>query len=249
MKETRNWNQGGLTTLNPGDTAVCQGGLNRGQIYGLFFYNSANGDANATVDVVWSNSQPPQQVVVPGTTAKAGRASVLFVSGDDTNSVSVSLRNNQAGAQIQCFIGSVKLPSDGSLHTKALPLDGQKQAFDQFDRFTLVAPADWCSVTIESDLTQFITVQITQDSAEVLVVNATQEVLPAGIVGAVGSASFTTSVSTFDSVSTPFQGDGTQMVWINADSVQNSRDATISGQALSRLYQGQDQAERGAAMA
>lgn len=33
-----------------------------------------------------------------------------------------------------------------------------------------------------------------------------------------------------------FQGNGTQLVWINADSVQNSQTATMSVQSLAAVY-------------
>jgi hypothetical protein len=91
------WNGGQLIALNPGDTATCAGGLNTGQIYAIFLYNSAGNDANAPVNVVWSNSQPPVPVTVPGTTANQGLAALCFVSGDDTNTVSISLGQSSSG--------------------------------------------------------------------------------------------------------------------------------------------------------
>ncbi|MGH7486708.1 MAG: hypothetical protein ACREMY_14075, partial [bacterium] len=74
-----NWNQGQLITLGQGDTASCVGGLNKGQLYSLSFYNSAGNDASTTVQVVWSNSQPPVPVSVPGTTGNQGLAALCFV--------------------------------------------------------------------------------------------------------------------------------------------------------------------------
>lgn len=105
------WNDGHILTLSPGDTASCVGGPNRQQFYALFFYNSAQNDTGATLNVVWSNSEQPVTVTVPGTTGRLGLASLLFVSGNDTNSVSVSMSQNQPGAQVQSFIGSVKMPT------------------------------------------------------------------------------------------------------------------------------------------
>src|SRR5688572_25845507 len=108
MMTNINWNDGRLITLKPGDTATATGALNARQLYGLFFYNSARNDADAQITVVWSNSEPPATVVVPGTTANQGLASVLFVSGNDTNTISAALLQGQPGVEVQCFIGSVK---------------------------------------------------------------------------------------------------------------------------------------------
>lgn len=86
-----NWKNGQLITLDPGDTATCQT-LTGGQLYGLIFYNAAANDAGANISVVWSQSQPPVTVSVPGTTANQGLASVLFVNGSDTTTVSAAMR-------------------------------------------------------------------------------------------------------------------------------------------------------------
>ena len=140
------WNGGELITLNPGDTATCAGGLNTGQIYAIFLYNSAGNDANAPVNVVWSNSQPPVPVTVPGTTANQGLAALCFVSGDDTNTVSISLGQSSSGTQVQAFLGSVKMPVNTSgVQNVALPIDGQNHSFRAFTRFFAVPQSHWYS--------------------------------------------------------------------------------------------------------
>jgi hypothetical protein len=241
------WNDGRLITLNPGDTATCAGGLNSGQVYGLFFYNSAGADADASVNVVWSNSHAPAVVTVPGVTQKQGLASVLFVSGNDTSTVSAAMLNNQPGTQLQCFIGSVKMPTGPGLNNQQLPADGSVKPFQAFTRFYCVPQSHWYSGTINSNVNQFITVQFTEQTANVLVVNAMQQYTkqnPPPTVQAVGSATFDVSCATQQSLTWSLQGSGSQMVWINADSIQNSQTATISMQSLSGLYEAQLMAQQ-----
>ncbi len=173
-----NWNNGQLITLAQGDTAVCTGGLNQGQLYCIFFYNSASADADTTVSVTWSNSQPPVSVLVPGTTGKQGLASLCFVNGDDTNTVSAAVTQSQTGAQIQAFIGSVKMPIDVSgISNTVLPLDGKPHPFTKFTRFYAVPESHWYSGQIQSDIDQFISVQLTEQSALVNIVNPLQNPL------------------------------------------------------------------------
>jgi hypothetical protein len=232
------WNGGQLITLNPGDTATCAGGLNTGQIYAIFLYNSAGNDANAPINVVWSNSQPPVPVTVPGTTANQGLAALCFVSGDDTNTVSISLGQSSAGTQVQAFLGSVKMPVNTSgIQNVALPLDGQNHSFHAFTRFFAVPQSHWYSGQIQSDINQFISVQFKEASAIVNIVN--QLVDPSNVVKYAGPSSksaVTINPSTGQTLTWNFQGNGTQLVWINADSVQNSQTATMSVQSLAAVY-------------
>lgn len=241
------WKDGRLLTMSPGDTATCAGGLNAGQLYGLFFYNSAGADADAIVDVVWSQSHAPAQVTVPGVTQKQGLASVLFVSGNDTSTVSAAMRTEQPGTQIECFIGSVKMPTGPGLNNQQLPTDGSTHPFQAFTRFYCVPASHWYGGTVTSNINQFIAVQFSEHHANVLVVNAMKEYStanPPPTVKAVGSASFEVSCSMRQSLSWSMQGSGSQMVWINADSIQDSQTASINLQSLSGLYETQLKAQQ-----
>ena len=243
------WKDGRLITMSPGDTATCAGGLNSGQLYGLFFYNSAGADADATVDVVWSNSHAPVQVTVPGVTQKQGLASILFVSGNDTSTVSAAMRDTSGaqGTQVQSFIGSVKMPTGPGLNNQQLPTDGSTLPFQAFTRFYCVPASHWYAGTMTSNINQFIAVQFSEHHATVLVVNAMKEYTtanPPPTVKAVGSASFEVSCSMRQSLPWSMQGSGSQMVWINADSVQNSQTANINLQSLSGLYETQLKAQQ-----
>jgi hypothetical protein len=232
-----NWNGGQLITIKQGDTASCVGALNPGQLYALFFYNSAGNDANAPVNVVWSNSQPPVSVTVPGTTANQGLAALCFVSGDDTNTVSASLSQVAPGAQVQAFIGSVKMPTNtAGINNVQLPLDGANHAFKAFTRYYAVPASHWYEGILQSDINQFISVQFKENSAVVNIVNQLSD--PSTVIKYAGRTQPLVTVNPIanQTLSWSFQGNGTQFVWINADSVQNSQTATISAQSLSATY-------------
>jgi hypothetical protein len=233
-----NWNKGQLITFGQGDTATCAGGLNVGQLYCLFFYNQAGNDASTTVQVVWSNSQPPVPVTVPGTTQQQGLAALCFVSGDQTNTVSAAITNAQPGAQLQAFIGSVKMPVDTTgINNKQMPMDGSVQPFKAFTRFYAVPASHWYAAQIQSNINQFISVQFSETRATVNIVN--QLVDPSSVIAYAGSsqASVTINSVTSQTLAWNFQGNGQQQVWINADSVQNSQSATIAVQSLAGLYE------------
>jgi hypothetical protein len=232
------WSGGQLLTLAQGDTAQCQGGLNQQQLYGLFFYNTAQNDTGADLSVVWSQSQPPVQVHVPGTTGNQGLASVVFLSGNDTNTVSVAMVQNQPGAKVQAFIGSVKMPTNtAGINNQALPADGQLHAFTAFTRYYAVPASHWYNAQIQSDINQFISVQFSEQRAVVNIVNSLVD--PGSTIQGIASAKgmYTTNTSAYQTTSFALQGNGQQMVWINADSVQNSKSARISLQSLSAIYE------------
>ncbi|AKF85862.1 hypothetical protein MFUL124B02_17750 [Myxococcus fulvus 124B02] len=232
------WNDGRILTLNPGDTASCVGGLNQQQLYALFFYNSAQNDTGATLNVVWSNSQPPVPVQVPGTTGRLGLASLLFVSGNDTNSVSLSMSQNQPGAQVQCFIGSVKMPTNtAGINNAPLEADGQLHPFKAFTRYFAVPQSHWYQGQLQSNVNQFISVQFLQQSALVNVVNCLVDPSPTlYFAGPTAPSQVKVQTVPTQTLQWNLQGNGSQMVWINADSIQNSQSASISLLSLSSLY-------------
>jgi hypothetical protein len=227
-----NWNRGQIISLRQSDTARAEN-LNDTQLYGLFFYNSALADADTKVDVVWSNSHRPKSVTVPGTTQRQGLASVLFVYGGDTTRISAAVTQGNPGAEVTAFIGSVKMPIDGGgLDNRRLPANGQPQNFEKFTRYYTVPESHWYDVRVQSDVNQFIVTQFAEAKALVLVVNRLVD--PSPDVQGVGQAvdMFTIQTSTTQSIDADLQGNGRQAVWINADSVQNSRSATIALQSL-----------------
>lgn len=232
-----NWNGGQRITLRAGDTATCTT-LNPGQLYAIFMYNSTQNDTNGTVNIVWSNSQPPVKATIPGTTANAGLASIAFVSGTDTQTVSVSLPTNAGIAQIDLWLGSVSMPIDTSgLNNQPLPIDGNPHDFNKYTRYYAVPPSSWQQLTIVSAITQFLSVQFREAKAIVYVVNETSNGLLPGQVQSMGptaQAAGAVAINgvTIQSVQGNLQGDGTQWVWMNADSEQDSQSASISLQSL-----------------
>lgn len=231
------WSNGQLIQLSAGDTASANGTLRPGQIYGLFFYNSANNDNDIPVTVVWSNSQPPVTVTVPGTTGNQGLASVCFVSGSDTNSVSISVGQSAIGT-VSAFIGSVSMPIDTNGITNAsLPLDGKPHSFNAFTRYYATPASHWYSATIQSDVNQFISVQFKENSAIVNIVNQISDPTPLiSYAGTSAKSSVTINSVASQTLTWNLQGNGTQWVWVNADSIQNSQSATIAVQSLAASY-------------
>jgi hypothetical protein len=232
-----NWNGGQVVTLKQGDTATCVGSLNAGQLYALFFYNSAQNDADAPVTVVWSNSQPPVTVMVPGTTGNQGLAALCFVSGDDTNTVSASVGVAGSGVQVTAFIGSVKMPTNtGGINNTSLPLDGQFHPFTSFTRYYAVPASHWYSGTLQSNINQFISVQFMESSAVVNIVNKLVD--PSNVISFAGNCKSQVTINAVanQTYGWSLQGNGSQIVWINADSCQNSQTAQIAIQSLSGAY-------------
>jgi len=233
---TYNWDGGQLQTLTPGDTATCHT-LNQGQLYGLIFYNSASGATDAAVSVVWSNSQPPASMIVPGTTANQGGAAMLFVSGDDTTVVSAALPGSQPGVQLQTFICSQKMPTNVSgISNQGLPADGNVHPFTKFTRYYTVPESHWYQVQVSSTLNQFISASFAMKTATVSIVNTVSD--PSPIIQGVGKAAsaFKIIQTPYQTASYPIQGNGQQFVWVNADSTQNSGQAGISLQSLTTVY-------------
>jgi len=231
------WNGGQRITLENNQTASCSA-LHQGQLYALFLYNSAGADKNIPVNVVWSNSQPPRTVTVPGTTANEGLATLVLVSGTDTNTVSISITNTQ-GASIDAWIGSVEMPTNTTgLSNKPLPANGQPNAFNTYNRYYAVPPSSWQQLSIQSDTQQFISAQFRENFATVFIVNPTSN--PYQRVVAVGNVQKDVDYkivtpgagSPPQIISYSLQGDGTQFVWMNADSTQNSQHASITLQGL-----------------
>jgi hypothetical protein len=231
---TIDWSDGRVITLTEGDTAELSE-LNSMQLYGVFLYNTANNDNAVDVTLAWSDNpdEPPVTVSVPGTTASRGPAVIRFVSGDDASYISASVTQDQRGAQVTAFICNVQLPRDGGgLHNQPLPDNGRRQAFTRLTRFYCVPAARWYNTTVQADMTQFISVRFVESFAYVTVVNDIG--LPPGRVEGIGEAATMFRVSSTDkpSYESKVEGDGSQQVWVNADSVEDSQHATLSLQPL-----------------
>jgi len=222
------WSAGQLITMSEGDSATCLN-LDQHQLYGLFFYNSANNDTDAIVTVSGSDYIRPVPFIVPGTTGNEGLAAICFVSGDDTSTVTVQLNTGQSGSSVQAFIGSVKMPIDtDGINNQSIPLNGQQQPFSKFTRYYTVPESHWYTASVTSNIDTFVCVEFTEDTATIICVNAGDGV--DNVVNYYGpSAKSKVNILPTDqkTKSWPMRGNGTQFVWINADSVQNSQQASI----------------------
>jgi hypothetical protein len=240
------WNGGGQIYLGPGGSASC-GGLNPGQLYAVFLINAAGNDTNTTVNVVGSQAYPPTTVTVPGTTQGQGAAALVFLSGNDTNQVSISVPTAQ-GAQIEAFLGSVSMPiNTQGLNNVLLPNNGQKFQFGGYQRFFAVPPASWQQLTITANgPNQFISVQFLENAATVNICNPLASTIANGggsIVKTWGPSAvgkYTVVLGGQGSnpqpqtIQSTLQGTamGAQYVWFPADSPQNTNGASISLQQM-----------------
>lgn len=239
------WSNGKPIELKNGDTARATG-LNNKQIYGIFFYNHAQADNTATVNVTFANDKPPAKVEVPGTTSERGLASIAFIWGGDWGEVAASIVN-QPNAKVMAFICSVSLPKEG-VNNKELKA-GTEEKFSKLARFWAVLPSSWHNVTLKSGKTQFMVARFKEQSASVLIVNPVQD--PETNIYWLGGAKGKGKViiptqPPKNEVSEDLQGNGRQIVWMNADSVQNSQDAWIKLQALTRRQGADGETDLGA---
>lgn len=247
-KEGRNimsidWNGGQRITIKGGDTASCTT-LTAGQLYCVFFYNSNNTDISATVQVVTDNSTEPVAVSVPGTTSGQGLASLVLLKGSESRNVSVSLSSAQNQAQVDTWIGSVSMPTNTQDITNAqLPLDGKPHQFNQAFRYYAVPPSTWCQLQLLAQQTQFISVQFLSQQATIYICNPTPNptvnIIPIGSVKEDKDYTVVTPKpgTSQQLITESIIGNGTQWVWMNADSKQNSEKATITLQSLNSMLE------------
>jgi hypothetical protein len=230
------WNDGRLVILNAGQTAKCAS-LVQDQLYAILLYNASQIDVDAAVTVVWSNTVPPSKVTVRGSTDEAAPANFVFVSGSDTEFVSISLSPGSA-ASVEAFIVSISMPlNTQGLNNAVLPVDGQFHPFEKYDRYYAESAAGWRSVTIENQLTQFICLQMLQSTATIFVINLGSGLAEGQVskFGPTPNAIGTVEINqiSYQSYEAYLQGDGGTFVWMNGDSRQNSANAEIALQELS----------------
>ncbi|WP_017972755.1 hypothetical protein [Actinopolyspora halophila] len=228
-----NWDQGGQIKLKRGDSATSRENLSHTQLYGMFLYNSAQNDTDATVHV--ESDLGSHSIEVPGTTGDKGLASIMFFYGGDTKYVKVSIRQDAPPTtEITAFLASRAMPIDTTGFTnQELSNDGKWYGIDRFYRFYAVPPSRKHQWELTSPQTAFSMVRFEQNRAEVLVVKTNPAVDLRQRVKAIGRAKdmYTTDEKTSSVLkSQPFWGSGNQMVWMNADSSQNSNQTGI------RLY-------------
>lgn len=231
-----NWDNGGKRALKAGDEKLLCEELRSGQLYAVMMYNSAQNDREARVTVFAHGKDV--EVRVPGTTGNEGLASVCLVSGEEGNSVSVSIARTEEGAEIQVWLFSVSMPTqmphDRNIH---LQPDGKEISFGTYTRAFCVPPSTTSRAVLRTaGNNQFIALQMREDHATVLVLNPSDTYKDR--IKAIGraAAAYTTVTATErrQEITSKVQGDGTQIVWMNADSEQDSTNVKLSLQALGR---------------
>ncbi|MCE9687852.1 hypothetical protein LZP73_16855 [Shewanella sp. AS16] len=235
------WDDGRLINLSQGETAVCST-LKSGQLYCLFLYNSSASDHNVDVTLVWSNSQPPVTVTVPGTEGNQGPASLVLVSGRDTTTISAAITQTSSGS-IECCIGSVDMPTNTEgLRNRRLPGNGKPSPLLKHSRDYAVPECSWYQLTLENKYNQSLVIQFQQHSAVIYIVNPAvdAQAFVTSLITALGSVKRDQDYRVEQPsqgelpqyLSIQFQGDGAQRVWMSFSSEQDSRDTFITLQAL-----------------
>lgn len=230
----KNWDGGQRVFLDVGETATCTSLIN--QLYAIFLYNENGADKDITINVTGSNQSAPVRISVPGTTAGQGLATIMLLDGSQTNSISVNV-DATSPEGVDAWIGSLSMPTNTSgLSNKTLPSDGQPQNFSKYCRYYAIPATHWYNLTLKSGIDQYYSVQFTEGLVTVFCVNPTQ-----ASAGSSPNVHFFTNfneatsykyvpaqTSSPQTIQYSLQGNGKQTVWMNADSSQNSNDATIT---------------------
>jgi hypothetical protein len=230
------WNDGRSISLTKGDTATCEA-LKSGQLYAIFLYNASGEDQDIPVNVNIGNGYPPKTVTVPGTTGNKGLAALALVSGTDTQTVSISISNQQSSGKIDAWVGSVGMPTNTSgIENMQLPFSGKTCAYGTRDRYYAVPESRWYQLTISSPQNQFISVQFIENKAKVFINNPVGDpanvIIPTGTVAVGANYEIINPQGVPQVITYQDQGNGQQKVWMNADSQQNSSNSTIVAQYL-----------------
>jgi hypothetical protein len=231
-----NWNDGSLIVLSAGQTAKCEN-LVKGQLYAILIYNTSQTDVDAVVTVVWSNNVPPSKITVRGTTGTGSSANFVFVSGSDTDFISISLGPSSAASITACVLSTTMPLNTTGINNAALTNDGLFYPFEKYDRYYTEPSTGWRSVTIESSLNQFICLQMLESAATIVLVNFGAGLADGQVktFGPTAGQAGTVNINNFpyQTYSVDIQGNGEAWVFMNGDSQQNSKDAQIALQQLS----------------
>ena len=178
---------------------------------------------------------------VPGTTGNKGLAALALVSGNDTQTVSISITSLQDGSKVTAWLGSVGFPTNTSgMSNMSLPFNGKEQAYNKLYRYYAVPETRWYQLTLNSPITQFISTQFTQNHVTIFINNPVGDpatlIVPTGTVkeGKPGTGQYHIELPDGppQTITYKDQGNGQQKVWMNADSGQSSQHSTITAQYL-----------------
>ncbi|MBJ9966934.1 hypothetical protein LGM43_04750 [Burkholderia seminalis] len=237
---TQNWNGGNRLVVSQSNPLQCVNSIVN-PINVAFLYNTTQAAQEVPVDFVGAN-QYFQQVKVAQTTGNQGSAALLTFSGP-SNGGSASLTatlDPQAGsgAQAEAWLGSQSMPVNTTgLSNNNLPANGERYAFNKYSRYYFVPGAQRYVLSVSSGISAFYFALFNSSGqVDVYVLNAPDDSYQPNVQQFPGDtyAAANTKVHslTQSSVSIPLFGANQQWVAMNADSVSDSTNATISLTAL-----------------
>ncbi|WP_332400423.1 hypothetical protein [Vibrio metschnikovii] len=232
-----NWDDGRLIELEAGQTASCTS-LVSGQMYCVVVYNLSQHDRNVELTVTWSNQQPPATLIVPGTTAGEGNASLILISGSDTSTISISITQGNGG-KLECWLVSTSMPTNFlGLESKELPVDGGTHHLPKQLIYHSIMNNGWYQLTIVNKRTQSFVIQVSSQQLIIFVVNPVEHpnlnFLALGSVqeGKQYLLQMPTSGEQPQYSKALIQGRGEQLIWFGASSHQDLENTIISLQSL-----------------
>lgn len=234
-----NWDSGQLITIEKGDTARCRS-LKSGEIYGLFLYNRSVADHDVSAYLTWSDSAPPEKLTVKGTALNESIPAIALISGHDTTRISVSIVQSgvNISSRLEIAVVSMTMPTDDTgLNNKELVASRAFVPFHKFDRYYATLPLSWYALTLNNNITQFVSVQFQKNFVNIFIVNPIEtqitRIHEIGTIREKKDYKITTPQSgQKQTLQIILQGKQKSYVWFNADSNQNSEAARISLQAL-----------------
>ena len=207
-----------------------------------FFYNSTQAAKAVPIDLTGSN-QFYAQLTVPETTGNAGSAALFTFSGPGisgsglggSSSLTATLDPGAGGgSEVEGWLGSLAMPTNTSgLNNQNLPSNGQSYPFNKYSRFYFVPSAQRYILTVSSGINAFY-FAVFNSAGQVMihVLNApSTDYVPVvqqfpGDTYAVSNT--LVQAHTASSIQIPIFGANQQWVAMNADSVNDSTNATIT---------------------
>lgn len=238
---TQNWNGGNRLTVSKGNPLQCLNSIVN-PINVAFFYNTTQAAQDVPIDLTGSN-QFYTQLKVPQTTGNAGSAALLTFSGPGSlapnvggsTSLTATLDPGAGGgAQAEGWLGSQAMPTNTSgLNNQNLPANGESYPFNKYSRFYFVPSAQRYILNVSSGINAFyFAVFNSSGQVSVYVLNAPDPSYTPIVQQFPGDTYATTNTvvqaSTASSISIPLFGANQQWVVMNADSVNDSTNASIS---------------------
>lgn len=237
---TQNWNGGNRLTASKGNPLQCTNSIVN-PINVAFFYNSTQAAQAVPIDLAGSGSFFTQ-LTVPATTGNAGSAALLTFSGPGSvgpgggsTSITATIDPNAgSSASAEGWLGSQAMPTNTSgLNNQNLQANGDAYSFNKYSRYYFVPSAQRYILSVQSGINAFyFAVFNSSGQVAIYVLNAPDENYKPVVQQFPGDTYALTNtsiqVSTSSNVSIPLYGANQQWVVMNADSVSDSTNATIT---------------------